>query len=282
MSFSPKVFSDLGKSASELFKQKKFDLKQSLQIKTSTTDPKATIKVLSSVDKGAVSTELTGKYTIPSYGKAELTLKDSGNQKLKLENSDGLVDGLTIKAEGDSEHAAKLTAKYTKDFVATQADVEYSKDGEITISPSVVVGFDGFSIGLTAKLEPNAKDTFADYNCAFEYAKDALTVTAKTERCADVINSSVHHKFNSDVALGLGFSYNLSDDAKSATVGGTYQMTKNMEIRAKLDTSGMVNAVLTHRLSESASLKLGSQFDIGKFGKDTHRLGIRLELGDDD
>jgi hypothetical protein len=280
MSFIPKFFPDLGKSCSDFFKAKNWHDKQTIEIETARKDPDHKITATFDVEDN-VSIQFKEKFNLDKYGTCEAVLKTSGQQSVTLENKDGLVDGVTTSIKGSTDLKTEVKMKYARDSAAVHALIKRGTKGDVSLEPSVVLGWEGLSIGATAKLEPTSEETtLTDYNVGLQVEKGDTTFTVKTEESAENVKAQFSHKLDSRTSVHMDFGYHLSKDKRSASIGGSYAISDDMKFRAKVLSTGIVYGVFTHTLSPQASLLFSAQVNARSMKSDTQKLGVKLSLGD--
>eukprot|EP01053_Blabericola_migrator_P001202 Blabericola_migrator_1__1201@NODE_1308_length_4843_cov_167_627094_g880_i0_p3_GENE_NODE_1308_length_4843_cov_167_627094_g880_i0NODE_1308_length_4843_cov_167_627094_g880_i0_p3_ORF_typecomplete_len310_score55_83Porin_3/PF01459_22/1_2e18_NODE_1308_length_4843_cov_167_627094_g880_i027673696 len=87
--------------------------------------------------------------------------------------------------------------------------------------------------------------------------------------------------------LGAEFIYNVADERSEMAIGGSWYLdpaTKHTQVKAKVDQTGKIAGVLSHKLSDTVNLGLGVQFDATKTivssaeRPSPYRVGFKLNL----
>lgn len=285
--FVPPYYAKLGKSVKDFF-GKKFDIKNELK----TINKSANGVKLESSFGG--DTSLSGKCKgTYNFGDCSvegefLTVGQINGKFVKKK----LVPGLEVSVSGKSKkNLVTLSSKYAQPFYALSADVNYDLcKGAATLDGSAMIGFDGLSVGVSAKVNPGAEDKLSDYNCGAEYTQDDLTLSLVTANCGNVITASYWQKLSGICSVGASLKMDPVTETATAseqyvlTVGTKYKLDSTTEVSVKGDTGGVVYSNIEHVLSNpNLKLVIGAKFDSNKSGNCVvapDAFGISCTFGD--
>merc|ERR1712096_443513 len=115
MPFIPKLFPDLGKACTDFFKDKNYDLKRTLEIKTTSQNPKSKITITAKSDDGTTALTLKDKITCDgAKGDFEVEVSEAGLKSISLKDAE-LGDGLSIGVGRSTKDGDSVTIKYQRE-----------------------------------------------------------------------------------------------------------------------------------------------------------------------
>jgi hypothetical protein len=295
MSFVPPLFSDLGKSAADLFK-KKYDYKNVIQLKNKT---KAGLTFTSSGDVSAKGVGATVKvnYKNDSFGEGETEIKTSGQTKLQVK-AKKLFPGVVVTVTGDTnpkEHdkiaSVKTQVDYQQDFFSGSASVDTSFFDYTLLTGAGVIGFDGLSVGGELKLDANNRSEIEDYNVGAQYDQPEYTVTVKTSSKGEQLAASYFQKVSAAHQVGAEVSTKLDgSDERKAVLGTEYKVDDVTSFKVKGEagfkttgTTGLLAGVLEQRLKDPRVLfSLSTSYTVDNISKYTPKdFGVSVSFGDE-
>jgi len=301
--FVPPLYAKLGQQFRDLYK-KKYDFDNALKF-TSKTKFGLSLTTTAKIYKDQISGATKARYVDRNWGEAEAEV-DAGTGKLwgkvlltsLLRNAgftfnagvdptskDPLVkDGYSIKGE----------VEYKQKSLAASGSVLLGDEGKglaVATEGSVVVGFDGLSVGGQAKLNlHHPSNPIQDYNVGAQFAHKDFVATLLTEYQGDVVRCSWFHQVSRDQNLGVEF---ICDDfdklskpsdprRRVVAVASEFQVDPVTLIKARANNYGEVAAVVEHRLSNpNILLTAAAQFKAtgsSKFAPE--KFGVTVALGE--
>jgi len=285
----PPHYKNLGKKVKDLL-GKTFTIKN--EIKTINKSPNGVKletsfggdKDISGTVKG--SCKVAGNYDLEGVfmTKGEVNVKAAA-KKLK--------PGLELTLQGKSlKQQVIFDAKFAQPFYACATAITHTIDSQKTVlDGSLMIGFDGLSVGFSGQVDVLAKEQVTDYNCGAEFTDEDLTVSLFTEKTGNVITASYWQKISG--ACNLGASLKMDPDVSKGdtnskpqhilTVGTQYKLDANTDIAIKGDTAGVVCANIDHVLASPAvKLGIGASFDSNKTSNllAADKFGICCTFGD--
>eukprot|EP00455_Lapot_gusevi_P025323 TRINITY_DN265_c0_g1_i2.p1 TRINITY_DN265_c0_g1~~TRINITY_DN265_c0_g1_i2.p1 ORF type:complete len:281 (-),score=136.33 TRINITY_DN265_c0_g1_i2:126-968(-) len=277
--FTPTVFSSLGKTVADFF-DKKFDLDRRLVLKSKAANGlswTATSKAVTEDEKTVFTNELSAKLKHKVLGTVEVKGNTSGALSTEIK-ADKFQKGLVVKVSGATKPNGKVDVTYTKDFAAVNVVADVNKDTAV-VEASAVVGFDGLSVGGVASFAKGSNE-LKDYNGAFEYTQSDFSATLKTENKANKLVLSLLHSINASTSFAARGAYNTADGDKSLEFGASHNVDETTSVKAKLNHKGLFTALFEQQVRPSVKLALVSQTCVPCFS--SAKFGFALNLGDDE
>jgi hypothetical protein len=276
------TFKDLGKKAADLFK-KNFSKEHEFQAKYKLGAGNEA-SVTGTAPKGNPAGKFTGKFK-DSWGKLEANVETAGKASLKLDLDTG-CDCTNFKVTGTANEKkrtfnAKYEFDYTQDsFVATTcADVgKNSAAVEVTSSYTM----EGVTLGGQVKANVKCgKQEVTDMNLGVQWAEPSYTLALKTSNFGNTLEASVFNTFDA-FKFGSSLAYNPTPkagcDSYLLTLGTQYQVDKSTFLKAKVLTSGQVNAAVVHKMADP-NLELGFSGGYSQNSKAPLAFGINITYG---
>jgi predicted regulator of Ras-like GTPase activity (Roadblock/LC7/MglB family) len=295
--FIPPTFGNIGKKVADLFKKKFEDSKKhTLTIKNKSKTGVNVESVATVESKISGATKAT--YKEASLGEFEVNCSTRGDLKGQA-TLDKLFKGLKVILSGghgdlagkEPGFGAKASAEYSQDFFSSTLDVTVNPEKSSgKVDASVVIGFDGLSVGGEVKTTVNNEANFdlADHNFGVQYAKDDFIAALKTSCRGDIVTASYHHTISKEQQAAGQFVYNPDGEAsqqKVFTIGCEHQLDKDTTIKGMLDSNGNLSTFIQHSLaSPKVQLGLSSIFKLDASNTSaslsSKSFGIALTVGD--
>jgi hypothetical protein len=292
--FVPPVYGKFGKKLKDLFK-KKYDFENKITTKHKTRTAGLTIEASGVVGCTSLSGTFKGKYKDKKFGEAEAEVNTAG-KAVSTAKFDQLAKGLEVNFSGGVDPCAKkkgcnnkLSAEYAQEFFATtgSVDVNCGDTATAVVEATAVVGFEGLSVGgqLSFDVSPSAQKV-SDFNVGAEYTREDVTFTLSTEKKGDIIRGGYFQQINRDYQVGAQLDYNpRAEDAKKQrvlTICTEYQLDVDTTVKAKADSTGSVQTVISHNL-QNPSLQLAMAASFNRKSADclsADKFGLSLTFGD--
>lgn len=281
MGKGPGPFKDMGKSANDLLSKDFKTGQHSTELKT--TAPNG-VKFTAKGDKkgDSLNTSLTANYVYAKGIESECVLKTDGAASGSIE-FDGLVDGLTVKVEGESAttkgallSAASADVDYKQDMFTLKSHYDFYK-GNVALSG--VAGMDGFGLGGLCDYS-TTKSAVAKYAAAATFKQPEFAVTAlmngDVAKKTQTYTLSYYHKVSGDVEVAAKFD--MAGEKVTCGVGSIYKLDKDTTTKAKVDSDGILMLSYKQKLNPSATLTLAGQVDTTKLDATKHKVGLALNL----
>jgi len=272
--FVPPLWGKLGTNVKDLF-TKKYTFKNQVISKHNS--------------KNGVTLESGGVYTnqLSGYVKATQKTKDLGTAEVNIDTTgkadgkvkfDALSKGLVLTLSGDAKPSAKVNVDYSQEYFAGSVSLDTAvKNLQTKVEGTAVVGLEGLSFGGQARFDVSGDNELEDYNAAVEYTQDDFTATVQSSDKAEKITASYFQKVSSDLQVGATVEFGKS---RVLTIGDEYQLDADTTLKAKANTSGVVSAVVEHRLA-NPKLQFGVAASFNALnGVVADQFGLSVTFGD--
>jgi len=281
---APPLFGKFGKSFSDLVK-KKYDFKNSLTLKDKVEN--MTLETGATVgDSGLVGTvKAVGTH---GFGETETNIVTDGSVLEFKAKHTKLGQGLTVHLTANGvKSCGQLLAEYQHDFVSASASVDATLELDTKFNGSVVLSHDRLAVGLGGTYGTKYSN-FEDYNAGVEYSTKDFTATVQTKRRAELLAASYFHNvthrtpgLKTQVGAQLDVTLASPSTNYGLTIAAEHQLSKDMSVKAKVDTAGTVATVVEHRM-ENPQFKLlvSAQWNLAKKSSSPDRFGVGVTVGD--
>jgi len=275
--FVPPLWSKFGQSVKDLL-TKKYTDKNSFVIKHNS--------------KNGVTLESAGVFQneLSGYVKATQKNKDLGTAEVNIETSgkaegkvkfDQLFKGFVLTISGNEKPVAKVNADYSQENFAGSASVETAiKNMTTKLEGTGVVGFEGLAVGGLAKLDVSGDNEIEDFNAGAEYSQDDFTATVQSAARTEKITASYFQKVSGDVQVGA--QVEINKDGRVLTIADEIQLDADTTLKGKLNTKGILAAVVEHKLA-NPKLQFGVSAAFNAFSSSpvvADTFGLTVTFGD--
>merc|ERR1712142_400392 len=255
---APPPYSDLGKSANDVFKKGynwgffKLDGKtktaKGVEFKTA---------INSNKDTGKVAGNLETKYKWSEYG---LTFTEKWNTENVLNTG--------------SKSGSVKTA-YKMDYLALNCDVDFNFAGP-TVNGSAVIGYEGWLAGYQMAFD-TSKSKLTKSNFGFGYLGGDFSFTTNVNDGQE-FTGSVHQKVNDQLEAAVSLSWKSGDGSTSFAIGGKYKLDDDASISAKVNNQSHIGLGYTQKLRDGIKLNVSSLIDAKNVNSGGHKVGLGLEF----
>ncbi|XP_034026610.1 voltage-dependent anion-selective channel protein 3 isoform X2 [Thalassophryne amazonica] len=278
----PPSYSDLGKSAKDIFKKGygygilKLDLKT-----TSQSGVEFTTSGSNKIDMGRSGGHLEVKYKLKDLG---LTL----NQKWNTDNTlitevtmeDQLAAGLKLGVDtsfvpSTGKKSAKLKTAYKCDYVNVGCDLAFDMAGP-TVHTAAVLGYKGWLAGYQMAFD-TAKSKLTQNNFALGYKAADFQLHTNFNDGTE-FGGSVYQKVNSDLETAVNLAWTAGSNNTHFEIGAKYQLAKDSSLSTKVNNACLVGLGYTHTLRPGVKLTLSSLIDGKNIKAGGHRVGVGFDL----
>jgi len=172
----------------------------------------------------------------------------------------------------------KARADYRRESVAGSLGVAYCC-GNVCLTPSVVLGYKGVSLGAQACVNPaSGEGALQSYNVAAQYDHADAVVTVNTRQFRS-FTVDAYHPVNRDYTVGFGYKYNPDKECASAqrvlSAGLEYAAAPDTTIKAKASTCGNASLNVEHRLpNPKLLLAFSAGFNLPQGGSSCGGAGV--------
>lgn len=280
---APPTYSDLGRSARDVFGQGYHFGLCKLDVKTKTSsDVEFSCGGVSNHDTGKVFGSLETKYKIKEYG---LSFSEKWNTDNTLATDvsicDKLLKGLTLGysctfSPQTGSKTGKLKTTYKHENVSTTADFDLSLSAGPLIHATAVMGYQGWLAGYQGSFDTQRnKLTKNNFALGFTASDFALHTAVENGR---EFNSSIYHKVRPDLEGGINLAWNSGNNVTQFGIAAKYNLDNNASIRAKVNSHLQVGLGYQQELREGVTLTLSTSIDGKNFNTGGHKYGIALDL----
>jgi len=278
---SPPTYSDLGKSARDVFgKGYHFG---SIQLDCSTTTESG-VEISTggthTLESGKVNGNLETKFKCKDHGvtitekwntdnvlNTDLALEDKLAKGLKLVLCSSFSP-LTGKKKGT------LKATYKSDAITVNADSNLVMTP--VLNAAAVASYKNWLIGSQVAFD-TAKSKLTKNNFAAGYTtKDFAVHTFAND--GSEFGGSLHHKLSSELEAAVDLGWSANANTTRFGIGCKYALDGNTSLRAKVNNHAFVGLGFQHKLRDGVSLTLSTLLDGKNFNAGGHKLGLALDL----
>lgn len=279
----PPAYSDLGKSAKDIF-SKGFGygiLKLDVKTKSQSGVMEFTTSGSNNTDTGRSGGHLETKYKMKDLG---LTF----NQKWNTDNTltteitleDQLANGLKLGLDtsfvpNTGKKSAKLKTSYKRDFVNVGCDLDFDMAGP-TVHTAAVLGFEGWLAGYQMAFD-TAKSKLIKNNFALGYKTGDFQLHTSVNDGTE-FGGSIYQKVNSNLETAVNLAWTAGSNNTRFGLGAKYQLDKDASLSAKVNNACLVGVGYTQTLRPGVKLTLSALIDGKNVNAGGHKIGLGFEL----
>ncbi|XP_004547075.2 voltage-dependent anion-selective channel protein 3 [Maylandia zebra] len=278
----PPAYSDLGKSAKDIFSKGFGYGILKLDVKTkSQSGVEFTTSGSNNTDTGRSGGHLETKYKMKDLG---LTF----NQKWNTDNiltteitlEDQLANGLKLGLDtsfvpNTGKKSAKLKTSYKRDFVNVGCDLDFDMAGP-TVHTAAVLGFEGWLAGYQMAFD-TAKSKLVKNNFALGYKTGDFQLHTSVNDGTE-FGGSIYQKVNSNLETAVNLAWTAGSNNTRFGLGAKYQLDKDASLSAKVNNACLVGVGYTQTLRPGVKLTLSALIDGKNVNAGGHKIGLGFEL----
>ncbi|CAI2177398.1 8734_t:CDS:2 [Funneliformis geosporum] len=280
----PATYSDIGKSASDLF-GKDFPV-GAFKLEAKNTAPNGvsfTLTGQKDTKNGAINGELKSKYYYPKRGGTFTGSWTTGNQlngQVELENS--LAKGLKLDlltsiqpATGNRNVRGGFTFKqpglHTKLYVDALKGPIFQGD--------IVVGHEGFLVGAEGFYDV-LDGKLTRYGVAAGYTHPEYNVALRVTNSMSAYTLLYYHRVSSEIEAGAKAHWDSHSNNAQVNLefGAKYFLDRDAFVKGKVDNNGRVGIGYTQALRPGVKISFGGSIDTSRLNENAHRFGISINL----
>ncbi|MEQ2196921.1 Voltage-dependent anion-selective channel protein 2 [Xenoophorus captivus] len=260
----PPTYSDLGKSAKDIFSKGYGYGVLKLDVKTkSQSGVEFATSGSSNTDTGKSGGHLETKYKLSDLG---LTF----NQKWTTDNTltteitmeDQLAKGLKLGLDtsfvpNTGKKSAKLKTGYKRDYMNLGCDLDFDMAGP-TVHAGTVLGFEGWLVGYQLAFD-TAKSKLIKNNLAFGYKAGDFQLHTHVNDGTE-FGGSIYQKVNGNLETAVNLAWTSGSNNTRFGIGAKYQLDKDASLSAKVSNSCLVGVGYTQTLRPGRSYILKTIF----------------------
>ncbi|CAL9159373.1 unnamed protein product [Musa hybrid cultivar] len=270
----PGLFSDIGKNAKDLL-TKDYTCDQKLTI--STTSASGVALTSSAVKKGGLYTSDIGSLYKYKNTLVNVKVDTDSNISTTLIISEILPSTKAIASiKFPDYNSGKLEVWYLHHH-ASLASVMSLKQSPV-VELSGTVGAQGLAFGAEAGFD-SASGTFTKYGAGVSLTKPEYDASVIMADKGDTLRASyVYHLDEMQKSSVVAeFVRRFSTNENTVTVGGQHALDPKTTVKARLNNSGKLGALLQHELRPKSTLTISGELDTKALER-TPRLGLALAL----
>ncbi|XP_041792167.1 voltage-dependent anion-selective channel protein 3 isoform X1 [Chelmon rostratus] len=279
----PPAYSDLGKSAKDIFSKGYGYGVLKLDVKT-----KSQSGVMEFATSGSNNTDTgkSGGHLETKYKVKELGL--SFNQKWNTDNTltteitmeDQLAKGLKLSLDtsfvpNTGKKSAKLKTGYKRDFVNVGCDLDFDMAGP-TVHAAAVLGYEGWLAGYQLAFD-TAKSKLTQNNFALGYKAGDFQLHTSVNDGTE-FGGSIYQKVNCNLETAVHLAWTAGSNNTRFGIGAKYQLDKDASLATKVDNACLVGVGYTQTLRPGVKLTLSGLIDGKNVNGGGHKVGMGFEL----
>lgn len=280
------AFKDIGKLCSDLL-NKDFKVgKNTVEVKSKTPNnvtftPSAT----KSGDKFAG--QLATKYMFPGAIEGEATMSTGGTLAVTLENADSIAKGLTTTLECETAapgkagplSSGKCVVDFKQDLFTCKASYDYYTGAAHAAATTAAMGM---TVGACCNYSM-PKGALTGYAGALQYSQPEFTlVGCVSEDCGksdgQKYSCTYYHKVSSDMQVCGALDKAAKKPDMNLTFGCAYKLDKDTNVKAKVDSEGILSASYKQKISSISVLTLAAAVDTVNLSESKHKFGMQLNI----
>ncbi|KAF6730057.1 Voltage-dependent anion-selective channel protein 2 [Oryzias melastigma] len=278
----PPAYSDLGKSAKDIF-NKGFGygvLKLDIKTKSQSGVEFAT-SGSNNTDTGKSGGHLETKYKLNELGL-------SFNQKWNTDNTltteitmeDQLAKGLKLGLDtsfvpNTGKKSAKLKTGYKRDYMNLGCDLDFDMAGP-TVHAAAVLGYEGWLAGYQLAFD-TAKSKLAQNNFSLGYKAGDFQLHTHVNDGTE-FGGSIYQKVNNSLETAVHLAWTAGSNNTRFGIGAKYQLDKDASLSTKVNNACLVGVGYTHTLRPGVKLTLSAMIDGKNVNGGGHKVGLGFDL----
>jgi len=265
---NPGLYKDLSKKASDLLTRDFPSEEKKVEWKGVTANA-VTIETKFEQKGDAVVGTITPSYKLKQYGTtflAEFNTKKDIKLETAVENQmvDGLKVILTAEAKGKESYGT-LATEYRHPRGTFTASIDYGKAAGQTAKASTLIGINQCFVGLSTEYQIGQTSELKNFNASIGYKPSDFEAVlfGRTSGDKNEVGGSFFHNVSADTQVGgeAIFDTSSSDAKPKLAFCGQHKLNPDTTLKAKVDTSGMINFSINQILNKAAKFTVGAKLD---------------------
>ncbi|XP_032937103.1 voltage-dependent anion-selective channel protein 3 isoform X2 [Catharus ustulatus] len=278
----PPSYSDLGKSARDVFNKGYGFGMVKLEVKTkSSTGVEFTTVGSSNTDTGKASGSLETKYKVKDQGLTFIQKWNTDNTlgtEISVENQ--LVAGLKLAIDttfvpNTGKKSGKLKTSYKRDYIHVGCNVDIDLSGP-TLYGWAVLGFEGWLAGYQMAFD-TAKYKTTQNNFALGYKAGDFQLHTNVNDGTE-FGGSIYQKVNDNIETSVNLAWTAGSNNTRFGIAAKYQMDEKTSIVAKVNNASLIGIGYAQTLRPGVKLTLSGLIDGKNFSAGGHKIGLGFEL----
>jgi len=250
-------FSDFGKTVSDLFKTKDYELKRSVKLKCKSENTEWTTESTFPIAEAENATSKTKyKQTLDKFGAIQLEIPSTKPMKLDYETPN-VVDGLKLNLISEAKEVS-VEAEYQQGQNAAKFSVTtglgFSKVG---LTAEYAREIKGFWVG--ADMEYDNEKGVKGYNAGIHYKTSDTQVSCQGNQ--ENLQLQLHSKYSETGELAANWEMDM-DKNQLVSVGGKWNIDAKSSVQGFVNSEGNTYCLYKHKISDYCTAHLGSTFQM--------------------
>ncbi|XP_030057930.1 non-selective voltage-gated ion channel VDAC3 [Microcaecilia unicolor] len=280
--FIPPSYSDLGKSARDVF-NKGFGFGMvKLELKTkSSNGMEFTTSGSANTDTGKANAQLETKYKMKDMGLTFLQKWNTENTlATEISMEDKFVKGMKVSFDttfvpNTGKKSGKLKTSYKRDYANVGCDIDFDFAGP-TISGCLVLGYEGWLAGYQMAFD-TSKYKVAQNNFALGYKAGDFQLHTNVNDGTE-FGGSIYQKVTDNVETSVNLAWTAGSNNTRFGVAAKYQWDADTSLSAKVNNASLIGVGYTQYLRPGVKLTLSALVDGKNFNSGGHKVGMGFEL----
>ncbi|XP_032568573.1 voltage-dependent anion-selective channel protein 3 isoform X1 [Chiroxiphia lanceolata] len=279
----PPTYSDLGKSARDVFNKGYGFGMVKLELKTKSTSGVLdfTATGSSNTDTGKASGSLETKYKMKEQG-LTFTQKWNTDNTLGTEVAveDQLVGGLKVALDttfvpNTGKKSAKLKTSYKREYINVGCNIDIDLAGP-TVYGWAVLGYEGWLAGYQMAFD-TAKYKLSQNNFALGYKAGDFQLHTNVNDGTE-FGGSIYQKVNNNVETSVNLAWTAGSNNTRFGIAAKYQLDDKTSLVGKVNNASLIGLGYTHVLRPGIKLTVSGLIDGKNFNAGGHKVGLGFEL----
>ncbi|KAK4755175.1 hypothetical protein SAY87_008932 [Trapa incisa] len=274
MGKGPGLYTDIGKKARDLLYK---DYQSDQKFTITTYSPTGVAITSTGIKKGQlfladVNTQLKKK-NITTDIKVDTNSNLSTTITLD-EPAPGLKTIFSFKVP--DQRSGKFEAQYLHEHVGISSSIGLTANPVVNFSG--VIGSNSLALGTDVSFDTKSGN-FTKYNAGFSFSNADLVASLTLNDKGDSLNASYYHIVNplTNSAVGAEVTHSFSTNVNTITVGTQHAVDPLTTVKARVNNSGKVSALIQHEWRPKSFLTVSGEVDSKAIDK-TAKVGLSLAL----
>ncbi|KAK4798454.1 hypothetical protein SAY86_030780 [Trapa natans] len=274
MGKGPGLYTDIGKKARDLLYK---DYQSDQKFTITTYSPTGVAITSTGIKKGQlfladVNTQLKKK-NITTDIKVDTNSNLSTTITLD-EPAPGLKTIFSFKVP--DQRSGKFEAQYLHEHAGISSSIGLTANPVVNFSG--VIGSNSLALGTDVSFDTKSGN-FTKYNAGFSFSNADLVASLTLNDKGDSLNASYYHIVNplTNSAVGAEVTHSFSTNVNTITVGTQHAVDPLTTVKARVNNSGKVSALIQHEWRPKSFLTVSGEVDSKAIDK-TAKVGLSLAL----
>jgi len=252
-------FADFGKTVTDLFKKKDYELQRSIKVKCASANTEWTAESSFPIT-GAGGSTTKAKYKQKDKKFGTMTIEVPNNKAMKIDyEAPNFVDGFKMNLISEYPKAS-LKGKYEEGETAAKfcVNTTMTNTSQLGLEAEVAREIQGIWVGGEVKY--HTADGLKGYLAGMHYKTDDTQLSLKTN--TDDLHVQLHKKYSSSGEVAANYDLNLKDYTPSVSVGGKWKLDEKCTAQGFVKSDGNTYLLYKHKLTDRCTAHLGTSFNM--------------------